>query len=213
MANPLGELVSCWIAWGGIDARIVPDPAAIAAGFPRNLRPCPRGAPLEAIIAWERRHGIPLPAGLRAWLRLSDGLFGSGPLIHPIAAIGPMNAFDRVPGMIAQPEGWLELGNPAGETICIDAGNRQREGNAIFSCGERASACSARKIARSFEEWLLKLLGSGGRKYWFEPGFTGFDEEWQAHSMHASSPGPVRRLRPPVLRAGRLLGTGARDRF
>ena len=40
---------------------------------------------------------ISLPHGLQAWLRLSNGLFGGGPFIHPITAIGPMIPFARVP--------------------------------------------------------------------------------------------------------------------
>src|SRR5262245_10768096 len=119
MGNPLEELVECWIAWGGIDARFVPDPDALESGFPGNGQPCRAGAPLEAIAGWEARHGYRLPAGLRAWLRLSNGLFGTGPLIHPISAIGPMVPFARVLEMIVQPESWFELGNPSDQTVCI----------------------------------------------------------------------------------------------
>src|SRR5580693_8885172 len=104
MAGPLGELVSCWIDWGGIDVRLSPDPEALAAGFQGGLECCREGADPRAIAAWEDRHGHRLPHGLRAWLRLSNGLFGTGPLIHPITAIGPMIPFARVPGMLVQPE-------------------------------------------------------------------------------------------------------------
>ena len=41
MAGPLGELVSCWMAWGGIDARLAPDPAALGVGFPRTVGSLP----------------------------------------------------------------------------------------------------------------------------------------------------------------------------
>ena len=64
------------------------------------------------------------PAALRAWLLVSDGFYpGAGPAVHPLAAIGPMVPFARVPGLLVQPESWFELGNPnEAETICIDLG-------------------------------------------------------------------------------------------
>ena len=35
MAIPLGELVRCWMAWGGIDARLAPDPGRAGGRIPR----------------------------------------------------------------------------------------------------------------------------------------------------------------------------------
>ena len=112
MAGSLLDRVSCWIAWGGIDERYAPDENALAGGFPANGQSCRPGADPRSIVDWEERHGYQLPHGLQAWLRLSNGLFGGGPYIHPITAIGPMIPFARVPGMLVQPESWFELGNP-----------------------------------------------------------------------------------------------------
>ena len=41
MAVPLGDLVRCWMAWGGIDARLAPDPAVLAVGISGRRRPLP----------------------------------------------------------------------------------------------------------------------------------------------------------------------------
>src|SRR5262245_56909594 len=175
MAGPLGQLVRCWMAWGGIDDRLSPDPDTLTPGFWGDLEPCRPGADPETIAAWEERHGYRLPAALRAWLRLSNGLYRSGPLIHPIAAIGPMVPFARVPEMFVQPESWFELGNPNLQTICIDLGYRLPVGgHPIFTSGDHALGSPPRIIARSFEEWFLELLRQGGREYWFEPGFEDF---------------------------------------
>jgi hypothetical protein len=214
MADPLGELVNCWIAWGGIDLRFAPDPAAMAAGFPADREPCRAGAPLQVIADWEQRHGYRLPAGLRAWLRLSNGLFGSGPYIHPISAIGPMIPFARVPEMIVQPESWFELGNPSDQTICVDLGYRLPGGGyPIFTSGDDSAHSRPQIIARSFEEWFLELLGNGGREYWFDPGFAGFGDPWQSHRTHATGPCLSRRLVPFVERVARLLDSGADERL
>ena len=124
MAAPLGELVGCWMAWGGIDPGLARDLAALESGFAERRTPAGPGADPRAIADWEERHGYRLPAGLRAWLMLSNGLFGAGPLIHPISAIGPMIPFARVPDMIVQPESWFELGNPNLQTVCIDLAYR-----------------------------------------------------------------------------------------
>jgi hypothetical protein len=213
MADPLGELVKCWIAWGGIDARFAPDPAVLAAGFPGDGEPCRAGALPQAITDWEERHGYRLPAGLRAWLRLSNGLFGSGPLVHPISAIGPMIPFASVPEMIVQPESWFELGNPSDQTICIDLAYRLPDGGfPIFSSGDDASRSRPRIIARSFEEWFLELLRNGGREYWFDPGFVDFGDPWQSHRRHVDHPRLNRRLGPFAERVARLLDSGADER-
>jgi hypothetical protein len=214
MGNPLGELVECWIAWGGIDSRYAPDPAALASGFPYDRESCRPGAPLAAIADWEKRHGYHLPAGLRAWLRLSNGLFGSGPLIHPISAIGPMIPFARVPEMIVQPESWFELGNPSAQTVCIDLAYRFPDGDfPIFTSGDDTSHSSPRIIARSFEEWFLELLGNGGREYWFDPGFVDFGDPWQSHRQHVTYPSLPCHLVAFADRVARLLDGGADERM
>ena len=120
MARPLGELVRCWMARGGMNPAQAPDPSVLEAGFLALGNPCRPGADPRTIAAWEERHGYRLPAGLRAWLMLSNGLYRCGPLIHPISAIGPMVPFARVPEMIVQPESWFEVGNPNLQTVCID---------------------------------------------------------------------------------------------
>jgi hypothetical protein len=213
MAVPLGELVRCWMAWGGIDARLAPDPAVLASGFPDGRGACRPGADPQSIAAWEERHGYSLPSGLRAWLMLSNGLYRSGPLIHPISAIGPMIPFARVPGMIVQPESWFELGNPNLQTVCIDlAYQLPGAGNPIFTSGDDARGSPPRIIARSFPEWFLELLRNGGREYWFDPDFEDFGAPWAAHRRHAPGPALCDWLRPFAERVGPLLDTGTDER-
>jgi len=213
MAAPLEELVKCWIAWGGIDDRLVPAPAALAKGFAAYPEACRPGAEPQAIADWEARHGHRLPAGLRAWLMLSNGLFGTGPLIHPISAIGPMIPFARVPELIVQPESWFELGNPNLQTICIDLAYRLPGGGCpIFTSGDDASQSHPRIIARGFEEWFLELLRQGGREYWFDPGFVDFGDPWHAHRLHVANPPLSGRLGPFADRVAQLLSSGADER-
>jgi hypothetical protein len=213
MAGPLSERLQCWMAWGGIDSRLAPDPVALERGLVGSVNSCRPGASPRALAGWEERHGFCLPAGLRAWLMLSDGLFGSGPLIHPISAIGPMIPFARIAGMIVQPESWFELGNPREQTVCIDMGYRMPDGGfPIFSSGDDASGSPPLIIARSFEEWFLELLKNGGREYWFEPGFAGFGDPWESHRRHAP-PLPLNgRLGALADRVADLLDAGAGER-
>jgi hypothetical protein len=213
MAAPLEELVRCWIAWGGIDVRLVPAADALEKGFAVHPESCRPGADPRTIADWEERHGYRLPAGLRAWLMLSNGLFGAGPLIHPITAIGPMIPFARVPELIVQPESWFELGNPNLQTICIDLAYRLPGGGCpIFTSGDDASQCPPRIIARSFEEWFIELLRQGGREYWFDPGFDDFGDPWQSHRFHVANPPLSGRLGPFADRVARLLESGADER-
>jgi hypothetical protein len=213
MADPLGELVSCWIAWGGIDVRLTPDPGRLKAAFNGGIECCRPGADPRSIAAWEERHGFRLPHGLRAWLRLSNGLFGIGPLIHPITAIGPMIPFARMPGMLIQPESWFELGNPDQQTVCIDLGYRMPGGGApIFTSGDDASGSRPRIIAHSFEAWFLELLRQGGREYWFDPGFPDLGDPWQSHRRHAENPRLSERLWKCVGPVSDLLQSGAGER-
>jgi len=212
MAVPLEEVLRRWMAWVGIDARLAPGPAALAAGF-HGVDACRPQADPRTIDAWEDRHGYRLPAGLRAWLALSNGLYRTGPLIHPITAIGPMVPFARVPGMIVQPESWFELGNPNLQTVCIDLAYRMPgAGHPIFTSGDDARASAPRIIARSFEAWLLELLAQGGREYWFDPDFPDFGDPWASHRRHASGPLLCDRLRPFAARVGPLLHNGDDDR-
>ncbi len=105
---------------------------------------------------------------------LSNGLYRSGPLIHPISAIGPMIPFARVPEMLVQPESWFELGNPNLQTICIDLAYRlPGGGHPIFTSGDDARGSPPRIIARGFEEWFLELLRQGGPRILVRPRLRG----------------------------------------
>ena len=213
MARPLGELVRCWMAWGGISPDQAPNPSVLESGFLAMGNPCRPGADPRALAAWEERHGYRLPAGLRAWLMLSNGLYRCGPLIHPISAIGPMVPFARVPEMIVQPESWFELGNPNLQTVCIDLAYRlPGGGHPIFTSGDDARGSPPRIIARSFEEWFLELLRQGGREYWFDPVFPDLGAPWASHRRHAPGPPLCDRLQPFVERVLPLLHAGADER-
>jgi hypothetical protein len=213
MAGSLVDRVSCWIAWGGIDERFAPEPSALALGFPLNGHSCRPGADPRSIADWEERHGYQLPHGLQAWLRLSNGLFGGGPFIHPLTGIGPMIPFAHVPGMLVQPESWFELGNPNRQTICIDLAYRLPAGSyPIFTSGDDELGSPPRIIARSFEEWFLGLLRHEGREYWFEQGFRDFGDPWQSHRRHATEPPLSGRLRSYADRVAGLHSSGADER-
>jgi len=211
MPSQLGELVDCWMAWGGVDPGLRPDPAALAAGFgDAATRP---GASPGAIAGWENRHGFRLPPGLRAWLLLSDGLHRDAPLIHPISAIGPMILFSRMDDLHIQPESWFELGNPNVETVCIDLAYRWPDGGCpIFASGDEESGTKPRIIARSFEEWFLKLLAEGGREYWLDPGFADLGAPWEAHRRHTPPPELPEPLRPFAAEVKPLVGAGLDER-
>lgn len=213
MAAPLGELLECWMAWGAIDPHLAGDLDALTSGFAEGIDPCRPGAQARTICDWERRHGYRLPHGLRAWLMLSDGLFASGPLIHPISAIGPMIPFARVPELIVQPESWFELGNPNEQTVCVDLAYRLPDGGSpIFTSGDDTTGSPPRIIARSFEEWFLELLRKGGREYWFDPGFVDYGDPWQSHRAHVADPPLSRKLRGYRDRVATLLRSGVDER-
>jgi hypothetical protein len=205
MGIQLNDLVGRWVASIGFDPRVVPAAATLAARFGNGPDPCRGGADPSAIEAWERRHGFQLPQSLRAWLVLSDGFYGgAAPLIHPIAAIGPMVPFARVPDLMVQPESWFELGNPNIETICIDLGYRWPGGGCpIFTSGDDHVQSRPKVIATSFENWFLTFLGQGGREYWFDTGFTDYGDPWSEHRRHTPAPPLPERLRPlaPQVRA------------
>ncbi|MEA2632619.1 MAG: hypothetical protein QOE66_2838 [Chloroflexota bacterium] len=213
MGSQLNDRVGRWVASIGIDPRLAPTPATLAANFGHGPDPCRRGAAPDAIDAWERRHGFPLPGGLRAWLRLSDGFYLGGPLIHPLSAIGPMVPFARVPDLVVQPESWFELGNPNVETVCIDLAYRWPGGDSpIFTSGDDQSQSHPRVIATSFEGWFLTLLHRGGREFWFEPGFAGLGDPWGAHRRYAPAPPLPDRLRSLAPHVLPYLRPGADDR-
>ena len=102
MAAPLEELVSCWMDWGGIDVRLrrLIWPRWIR-GFAAGNECCRPGADPRVIADWEDRHGYRLPPGLRAWLMLSNGLFGAGPVDpsdlrdRPHDSVCPCARYDR----------------------------------------------------------------------------------------------------------------------
>jgi cell wall assembly regulator SMI1 len=199
MARLLSELVQCWMALGGLSGRFTPDLVLLKRGLRGASDPCRPGADAREIVAWEVRYGRRLPDGLRAWLMISDGLVGSGPLIHPLRALGPMDPLPRHREMVAPPAGWFELGTLADQTIGIDlAYSLPGGGCPIFTPGDDVSASRARIIARNFEEWFLNLLSSSGQEYWLDPEFDDFGDPWEAHFRHAGAArGDSARLAPP----------------
>lgn len=211
--SDLSGKLELWVAMVGIDPGRLPPVSQVAASFGAGSSPCRPGADPASIDAWERRHGYQLPAGLRAWLVISDGLYKNGPLIHPLSAIGPMVPFARVPEMWVQPESWFELGNPNVETVCIDLAYRWPKAGSqgdypIFTSGDDLVHSPPRVIASSFEEWFLTLMEQGGREYWFELGFVSLGDPWSAHRRFTPCPPLPDRLRPlapvvlPYLRPG-----------
>jgi hypothetical protein len=213
MRSSLNDLVSRWIASVGIDPALAPTPAELDAGFRGGPEPCRPAASLREINAWERRHGFQLPPSLRAWLRLSNGFYAGGPLIHPLSAIGPMVPFASMADLVVQPESWFELGNPNVETVCIDlAYDWPGGGNPIFTSGDDQARSCPRLIASSFEEWFLKLLHRGGSEYWFEPGYRNLGDPWIEHRRHTPAPPLPDRLRPLAPQVRPLMRPGADDR-
>ena len=211
MPSRLEELVDCWMTWGGVEAARRPDPRILADGFgPKAVRP---GADPGVLAAWEHRHGFTLPAGLRAWLLLSDGLHREAPLIHPISAIGPMILFARMDELHIQPESWFELGNPNVETVCIDLAYRWPGGGCpVFVSGDDVAGTKPRIIARSFDEWFLNLLSHGGREYWLEPGFEGYGTPWEAHRRFTPKPDLPPALLEYAAEVGPLVRAGVDER-
>lgn len=185
----------------------------------RQRRAVPRlrpGVARDRLDQWEQSHGFRLPRGLRAWLLLSDGLHldPGVPLIHPLASIGPMVQFARVPGLLIQPESWFELGNPGTETVCIDLAYTWPEGDyPLFTSGDDLRSTRPRLIAGGFEEWLLRLLEEGGRTYWLEPAFPSLGDPWLEHRRRAPAPPLPERLRSLAPSVQPMLMAGADDRL
>lgn len=175
------------------------------------LRP---GAGLRRVRSWERRYGAELPGSLRHWLLISDGLYAeSGPLVHPLTAIGPMIPFARVPGLVVQPESWFELGNPGRETVCIDLAYAWPGGDCpVFASGDDLHGTKPRVIARGFADWLARVFAEGGREYWLDPGFRPLGDPWVEHRRRAPLPPLPERLRPLAPRVLPLMHPGADDR-
>ncbi|WP_422930288.1 SMI1/KNR4 family protein [Singulisphaera sp. PoT] len=213
MGSPLNDLVGRWAAMVGIDVSLVPTSAALQAQFAGVPDPCQPGASPEAIAAWEGRYGFRLPAGLRAWLGLSNGFYLNGPIIHPLSGIGPMVPFAKVENLLVQPESWFELGNPNVETVCIDLAYHWPEGDCpIFTSGDDLSLSRPKIIAPSFNTWFLELLRRGGREYWFEPGYHDLGDPWDQHRRRTPVPPLPDRLRPFAPQVLPLMRPGADDR-
>jgi hypothetical protein len=215
MESLLNDRVGRWVASAGIDPRRVPTHAGLLSRFEGRPDPCRPGAdPLE-IDDWEKRHGFRLPKALRAWLVVSNGFYGRGPLIHPLSGIGPMVPFARVPGLVIQPESWFELGNPNVETVCIDLAYDwpgKGGGNPIFTSGDDRVQSPPRVIATSFEEWFLGVLQTGGRESWFDRDVLDLGDPWSAHRANTPAPLLPDRLRPFADQGLRLLKRGADER-
>ncbi len=139
---------------------------------------------------WEFRYGHALPRTLRAWFRISDGLYlDDQPLIHPLGSLGPMILFSRLPGLWVQPESWFELGCPGDETICIDLAYQHPAGGCpIFGSGDERADQKPMIVASSFEQWLITVLRHRGRPYWRDPGFEGLGDPWAAHRRFVPTP-------------------------
>ncbi|MDR3639189.1 MAG: SMI1/KNR4 family protein [Isosphaeraceae bacterium] len=215
IVSTLGDRLRAWVAATGIDPMLVPAVGEVAARFDAAADPCRPGVDPRQIDSWERRHGFALPAGLRAWLVLSNGFYrNDAPLIHPLSAIGPMVPFAHVPDLVVQPESWFELGNPNVETVCIDLAYRwpgPDGGNPIFTSGDDQAQSPPRLIATSFDAWFLELLRRGGREYWFDPDFTALGDPWTEHRRHTPAPPLPDRLRPLAPQVRPLMRPGADD--
>lgn len=194
-----------------------PLPAGWGEGYLDGAEFAPLRSPAEPaeVRAWERRHGFALPSALRAWLSFSNGLYQQdGPVIHPLRAIGPMVPFARVPGLLVQPEGWFELGNPGRETVCVDLSYRWPGGDCpVFTSGDDQRRSRPQIIATRFDEWLGRLFAEGGREYWFDEEFEALGDPWAAHRRFAPVPELPDWLRPLADRVGGLLGPAADERL
>jgi hypothetical protein len=215
MGDLLNDHVGRWVVTMGLDPSLAPTAVELSERFRGVPEACRPGVDPRDIDGWEHRHGFTLPAGLRAWLILSNGLYVNGPLIHPLSAIGPMVPFARMPELLVQPESWFELGNPNIETVCIDLGYvwpGPGGGLPVFTSGDDLTQSRPRVIAESFDAWFLKVLRQGGREYWFEPGYVDLGDPWVAHRSHAPAPPLPARLARLAPRVRPLMLTGVDDR-
>ena len=216
MPRPLANLVGRWCEESGVAPELRPSVAQLEAGFWTGTQHCRIGTDLGRLLSWERRFGFALPDSLKTWLRLSDGFYGEGgPLIHPLAAIGPMIPFNRMPGVAIQPESWFELGNPNYETICIDLAYRWPGSGGespLFTSGDDLRGTLPRIIATGFTSWFLRLLHRGGAEYWFDPGFESPGDPWREHRRQVPTPPLPDRLRRLVPEVLPLMRQGLDDR-
>jgi hypothetical protein len=214
MASQLSDLIQRWCDESGVDPDLRPTPAQLDAAFWTGTQHTRVGAEFSRILSWERRFGFALPESLKAWLRLSDGFYGeTGPLIHPLSAIGPMVPFSKVPGLVIQPESWFEIGNPNLETICIDLAYRWPGGDhPLFTSGDDDRRSPARIIGIGFTAWFLRLLHRGGAEYWFEPGFASLGDPWLEHRRRVPTPSLPERLSRLVPSVRPLVRRGLDDR-
>lgn len=207
----VGDVIRIWAGERGRSddfTRVPSDRLGVFGG--ESLRPGLAPAELDA---WQDRYGFRLPDGLRAWLKLSNGLYLDGPLIHPLSGIGPMVPFGRFRGLLVQPESWFELGNPRTEPVCLDLGYR-RDGldHPVFTTGDRLRESPPRLIAAGFDDWLVRVLASGGAEYWFEPGFRDLGDPWSEHRKATAEPPLPDRLRAAAERARTLIETRFEER-
>ena len=213
MGRSLADLVGLWCDAVRVAPNARPTPAQLDRSFGRLGETCRPGADPARLRSWERRFGYPLPEGLKAWLRLSDGFYaGGGPLIHPLSALGPMVPFAKIPGLTMLPESWFELGNPNRETVCIDLGYCWPGGDyPLFTSGDDERDSHPQLIAPGFTTWFLQVLQQGGSEFWMEPGFTPLGDPWVAHRRLVPSPPLPERLRPFGPRVRALLGRRVDD--
>ncbi len=216
MVSTLNDRIGRWVASVGINPHLAPTSEYLDEHFGAGPDPCRSGVDPRQIESWERRHGFALPRALVSWLVLSNGFYlNDSPLIHPLTAIGPMVPFARVPNLIVQPESWFELGNPNVETICIDLAYQwpgNGGGNPIFTSGDDLAQSAPRLISTSFEAWFLEILRTGGREYWFDPGFPALGDPWTEHRRHTPVPPLPDRLVPFAPHVRPLIHQGADDR-
>ena len=215
--HEMADLVGRWCDAVGVAHASRPTRAQLARGFGGGPddRPCCRpGTTPAKLLSWERRYGFLLPGSLKAWLLLSDGLYGThGPFIHPLSGIGPMVPFASVPGLMIQPESWVELGNPHVETVCIDLAYRWPGGDSpVFTSGDDETSSPPRLIAPGFADWLLRLFRCGGAEFWFAPGFEPLGDPWAEHKRRAPMPPLAEWLRRLLPDALPLVTRGADDR-
>ena len=216
MASELADRVGRWCEAANIAPEHRPASARLDLDFGRCPRPCRPPASPARLASWERRFGFRLPFDLKAWLLLSNGFYaGAGPLIHPLAAIGPMIPFARVPGMAVPPESWFELGNPNWETVCIDLAYRWPEAGGdcpLFTSGDDDRHSPPRLIAPGFAPWFLQLLQGRGLEYWFDPTFVPLGDPWAEHRRRVSPPPLPDRLKRLLPAASPLLDRRLDDR-
>ena len=205
MEPSLNDLVGRWVASVGIDPAARADAAELWSAASGQARSVPAGPIPREIDAWERRHGFRLPESApRLAPALERLLWPTGPLIHPLAAIGPMVPFARVPDLVVQPESWFELGNPNVETICIDLAYRlARAATARSSPRATTSAEPAAGDRHELRDWFLGC-STGGPRVLVRPGFVDLGDPWAAHRRNTPGPAPAR---PPPSLAAQVSGS------